>query len=89
VTQEESDERVRLVPPLKNGMPRVAYDQDDKTVSVLVTEDSPVFLLGVDSGLELQVEKHGYPHNPLGTLMVRAVRVSPAPQIVFRNSDDN
>src|SRR5207245_2310687 len=45
------------IPPLKNGMPRVDWDPDgqsDQRFSVLVTEDDPVLLMAVDSGLELR-----------------------------------
>jgi len=66
------------VPPLKNGFERIDYDvnaPDGVRINVLITEDEPVSLLAVDSGLELVVENHRH------VVVVRAKRVRPAPQV--------
>jgi hypothetical protein len=67
------------IPTLSNGMPRVDWDPNGiggAHLSAILTEDEPIALMAADSGLELVAEQQGL------LVIVRAIRRSPAPQII-------
>jgi hypothetical protein len=72
------------VPPLKNGLDRVAWDPDGPDhISVIVTEEDGVFIMAADTGCKLVVEPRGVIHGRTVAVSVRAVRVEAAPTLKF------
>ena len=78
------------IPPLRNGFERVSYDTEPiggARLHAFVTEDEPIGLMSVDSGLELVVEPGPKSHDGFTiTVVIKAVRRRPAPSISFGDS---
>ncbi len=75
------------IPKLKNGMRRAWFDEESGQIKVLVTQDVPVCLIAVDSGLELDVADRGGVRGMRQVVKVSARRVEAAPELVRSEED--